>query len=448
MTDVDLLAVARRVAGDARPGEQVEAYVLRSRDTDVEVFDGEVESLTVAEVEGVGIRVDRRRTARATRGRVRSTPTSSPRRWRRRATTPASARPTSAYGLASPVRRRRSSAAADARSVARRRSLSVPTDDKVAHRARARSRGAGRRPAHPQRRVGALRRRARSRRRSRTRSGSRRRRAAPPRRARRSRWPARTRSRRPGTGSRSGARFADLDLARAGARRGRARACGCSAPSRSRRAACPIVLDPLVTRSVLALLGGAFNGESMLKGRSLFVGREGEAVGAPGDHAGRRPDARRGVRRGDARRRRRPHAADRADRRRSLRRGSCTTCTPAKRAGAGAGTTGSAVRGGFKSTPGVGARALRLVPGRARRRGDPGVGRPRPLRAVGERSALRHEPDQRRLLGRRGRPHGPQRRVRRAGPRGHDRVDAPAHAARHHRGRRRPHVAPRRRSPA
>ena len=57
VTDVDLLAVARRVAGDARPGEQIEAYVLRSRDTDVEVFGGEVESLTVAEIEGVGVRV-------------------------------------------------------------------------------------------------------------------------------------------------------------------------------------------------------------------------------------------------------------------------------------------------------------------------------------------------------------------------------------------------------
>jgi PmbA protein len=57
VTDVDLLGVARRVAGDARPGEQVEAYALRSRDVDVKVFDGEVESLAVAEVEGVGIRV-------------------------------------------------------------------------------------------------------------------------------------------------------------------------------------------------------------------------------------------------------------------------------------------------------------------------------------------------------------------------------------------------------
>ena len=57
MTDVDLLGVARRVAGDARAGEQVEAYVLRSRDIDVKVFGGEVESLSVAEVEGVGVRV-------------------------------------------------------------------------------------------------------------------------------------------------------------------------------------------------------------------------------------------------------------------------------------------------------------------------------------------------------------------------------------------------------
>ena len=57
MTDVDLLGVARRVAGGSRPGEQVEAYVVRSRDVDVKVFGGEVESLSTAEVEGVGVRV-------------------------------------------------------------------------------------------------------------------------------------------------------------------------------------------------------------------------------------------------------------------------------------------------------------------------------------------------------------------------------------------------------
>src|SRR5260221_5986373 len=53
----DLLDIARSVARAARAGEQVEAYVVRTRDTDVEVFDGDVESLTTASVEGVGIRV-------------------------------------------------------------------------------------------------------------------------------------------------------------------------------------------------------------------------------------------------------------------------------------------------------------------------------------------------------------------------------------------------------
>ena len=57
MTDVDLLELARRVAGTARDGEQLEAYVVRSRDVDVKVFGGEVESLSVAQVEGVGVRV-------------------------------------------------------------------------------------------------------------------------------------------------------------------------------------------------------------------------------------------------------------------------------------------------------------------------------------------------------------------------------------------------------
>src|SRR5262249_41213759 len=57
VTDVDLLEVARRVAADVREGEQVEAYAVRSRDVDVAVFDGAVESLTVAEGEGVGVRV-------------------------------------------------------------------------------------------------------------------------------------------------------------------------------------------------------------------------------------------------------------------------------------------------------------------------------------------------------------------------------------------------------
>src|ERR1700736_5401348 len=55
--DGELLALASRAAGWARDGEQVEAYVSRRRDTEIKVFGGDVESLSSAESEGVGIRV-------------------------------------------------------------------------------------------------------------------------------------------------------------------------------------------------------------------------------------------------------------------------------------------------------------------------------------------------------------------------------------------------------
>jgi len=49
--------LAGRVAGWARDGEQVEAYVARGRHTSVRAFGGDVEFLSSAETEGVGIRV-------------------------------------------------------------------------------------------------------------------------------------------------------------------------------------------------------------------------------------------------------------------------------------------------------------------------------------------------------------------------------------------------------
>jgi PmbA protein len=42
-----------------------------------------------------------------------------------------------------------------------------------------------------------------------------------------------------------------------------------------------VVLDPEVTAEFLAIIGGTLSGEAVLKGRSLFANREGEAVGAP-----------------------------------------------------------------------------------------------------------------------------------------------------------------------
>lgn len=55
--DVDLLDLARRVAGEAQPGEQVEVFASRGESTEVRVHGGEVESLTSASSAGVGVRV-------------------------------------------------------------------------------------------------------------------------------------------------------------------------------------------------------------------------------------------------------------------------------------------------------------------------------------------------------------------------------------------------------
>ena len=53
----ELLELAERVLAGARPGEQVEAYVSRDRETAIRVYEGEVEQFTSAQSEGIGIRV-------------------------------------------------------------------------------------------------------------------------------------------------------------------------------------------------------------------------------------------------------------------------------------------------------------------------------------------------------------------------------------------------------
>ncbi len=57
MSTNDLLEMAQRVADQAKAGEQVEAYVSRMRDTSVRVYEGEIEHLVSAQSEGIGIRV-------------------------------------------------------------------------------------------------------------------------------------------------------------------------------------------------------------------------------------------------------------------------------------------------------------------------------------------------------------------------------------------------------
>ena len=58
-SDSELLALAEKVVAQARAGEQIEAYVGRSRETEVRVYEGEVENFTSAQSEGIGIRVIR-----------------------------------------------------------------------------------------------------------------------------------------------------------------------------------------------------------------------------------------------------------------------------------------------------------------------------------------------------------------------------------------------------
>jgi PmbA protein len=55
----ELLDIADRVVSRARAGEQVEAFVARGGETDVRVYEGEVEHFVSARSEGIGIRVVR-----------------------------------------------------------------------------------------------------------------------------------------------------------------------------------------------------------------------------------------------------------------------------------------------------------------------------------------------------------------------------------------------------
>ena len=53
----ELLDLAERIAGAARDGEQVEAYVAWQRETDVRIYEGAIETLASAESSGIGVRV-------------------------------------------------------------------------------------------------------------------------------------------------------------------------------------------------------------------------------------------------------------------------------------------------------------------------------------------------------------------------------------------------------
>jgi PmbA protein len=121
-----------------------------------------------------------------------------------------------------------------------------------------------------------------------------------------------------------------------------------------------VVLEPRIAATLISILGATLDGESVLKGRSLFADRVGEQMSVPeltlvDDPTD--PDAY-GASQYDA--------EGLASRRNVLVEGGVLhgflyNTYAARRADTA--STASAVRAGFKSGPGVGARALSVVPG-------------------------------------------------------------------------------------
>ncbi|MCU1430598.1 MAG: putative Zn-dependent protease-like protein [Actinomycetia bacterium] len=351
----DLLAIARRAVDMARRGEEVEAYVVRTRETDVEVFGGEVESLSVAGIEGVGIRIiaDHRQgyawagsldpeVIAETVGEARDNAGfGEPDEW---------------YGLATP---------ADVLVVDPpdldlwNDSLSsVATDEKVRI---ALDLDAATRAADPRVRgvesagygdgmlesaiansngVASLSRRTVASAYAVAMAGD-------------------NSETQTGYGITAGRSVEDLDFGVV-TRDAVERAVRLLGAKQAKGRRIPVVFDPLVTRSVLGVLSSALNGEAALKGRSLFLGREGEQVAAPFVRIVDDPTDPRAL--GAS-----THDSEGVPTRRNglivdgKLRGFLQNVYTGRRTGLG--TSGSAVRGGFKSTPGVGVRAMRLEPG-------------------------------------------------------------------------------------
>ena len=354
----DLLDIADRVIGWAGDNEQVEAYVAHSKDTEVEVYQGDIETLSTAETDGVGIRVvlpgdDGARqgfaycgtfddeSLRATLAEARDNATF--------------ATPDPFLGLASP-----DGVAAAALDLWRDSLRSFPTADKIAlamelerlvragdsriRSLRSASYGdglvevalvstAGIRSSYRRSSCSAV---------AFAIAGD-------------------ADETQTGFGYTVGRDPSELDISLAATMsvERATRLLGAKKPS-SRTTT--VVFDPYVTSSLLSILGGTLNGESVLKGRSLFADRVGEQVAVrdftltddpvnPSAYGATPFDAE-GL----------------ATRRINLIEGGVLqgfvhNSVSARRAGSGAASTGSAVRAGFKGTPGVGCRALSVVPG-------------------------------------------------------------------------------------
>ncbi|MDQ1501452.1 MAG: PmbA protein [Actinomycetota bacterium] len=354
-----LLSLVRKIAGEARPGEEVEAYAARSKGTEVKVFGGEVESVASENVEGVGVRVvvDGRQ-GFAWAGSLDPSVV---------AETLAEARDNAAFGsvdeylgLPGPDEAADPGGERASLDLWREALLATPADDKVAlaleleravMAADARIRGvrtvsygdgASEMALANSLGVEATSRRTVCSLSALTLAGE-------------------------GVGTRTGYGFSvgrepsELDVGEAAqmAAERAVRLLGATQPP-SRRLA--VVFDPLVASSILGVMCGALNGEAVLKGRSMFATRLGEMVAGPGisivddptnpEAFGAAGYDSEGV----------PTRPVRMVENGRLARFLHNIHTGRR---SGTGTTGSAVRGGYTTTPGVGPRALHFEPGPA-----------------------------------------------------------------------------------
>lgn len=359
MNAESLLSLVRKIAGEAKPGEQVEAFAARSQGVEVKVFGGEVESLASESIEGVGVRVvvDGRQ-GFAWAGSLDADVV---------AETLAEARDNAGFGtpdefLGLPGPDEAADPGADRAPLDlwREAVLSTPADDKVAlalelERAvmgadprirgvRTVSYGDG---ASQMALANSLGVEATSRRTvcsvsALTLAGE-------------------------GVGTRTGYGFSvgrepsELDVAEAAAMASEraVRLLGATQPE-SRRL--PVVFDPLVAASILSVISGALNGESVLKGRSMFATRLDEMVA--GAHISIIDDPTNPEAFGAA-----GYDSEGVPTRpvRLIENGKLARFLHNVQTGrrSGSGTTGSAVRAGYTSTPGVGTRALHFEPGTA-----------------------------------------------------------------------------------
>lgn len=348
----ELLDLARKVADMAQPGEQVEAYVAWQRDTDVRVFEGEVEQFSSAESAGVGVRVIAgRKTGFAYVGQLdeaagrealveardnASFATDDEYAglavpdghepvlldlWREAtSTTPASDK----IGLALEVERL--VRAADSRVA---QVISADYGDALVESAIATSTGIAVTSRRTACNVSA------------------------------DALAADGDDKQEGFGYSVGRAPSELDVERAAQDAAR-RAVRLLGARKAKSARLTVVFEPRITATLLSILAGTLSGEEVAKGRSLFAGRIGEDVAVPGLTLVEDPTnplaygAR--VYDGEGLACRRVPLID------GGRLGAYLYDTTSARM-VGATSTASAVRGGFKSTPGVGARALAVLPG-------------------------------------------------------------------------------------